>query len=79
MTLLLLLLLLLLGDGVVATVVGVAIIDADAADALRSPSVVHVVLSFSSCLMGVNHCSWRVVAAAADAIPAPLLAELLLV
>ena len=55
-------LLLLLWDGVVATVVGVAI-DVMDAIALLPPLVVVGVLSVSSCLMGVNHCSWRMVAA----------------
>ena len=66
----------LLWDSVVATVVGVAI-DVDTIALLAVLAVV-VVLSFSSCLMGVNHCSWRVVAVVvenADAVP--LLAELL--
>ena len=58
----LLLLLLLLWDGVVATVVGVAI-DVMGAIALPASLVVVGVLSVSSCLMGVNHCSWRMVAA----------------
>ena len=66
----------LLWDGVVATVVGVAI-DVDTI-ALSPLLAVVVSLSFSSCLMGVNHCSWRVVAVVVEAADdVPLLAELL--
>ena len=53
----------MLWGGVVATVVGVAMMEADAILLLMLPLV-------PFCLMGVNHCSWRVEMAAA------LLAEL---
>ena len=67
---------LLWDGGVVATVVGVAI-DVDTIALLPLLAVV-VSLSFSSCLMGVNHCSWRMVAVVVEAADAvPLLAELL--